>query len=217
MSEVLLLATLTKWQEAIFQDGLSKIITGKWHMKQDIHVWRKWFVKLPWLSSCLLTAMAALFFVLSMACLQAASQQVVKIYKYTDKQGKIHFDYQPPKNERYEVIEKKQPFSAGRVPEVQQGLNEELDDNVQSPNQAPSDHYTQQLNQLENERVKACREARENKRILLNTVRVSVKQPDGTEKVLTREEKVKKLEAADQAIKYYCADDMAEEGKSRGR
>ena len=208
------MATLTKWQEAIFQDQL---ITERECMKQNIHVQIKQPVKLTWLSSCLVMAMTALFFLLSVACRQVASQEEMKIYKYTDEKGKIHFDHRPPKYEKYEVIEKKQPIAAGREPEIGEGLNEELNDNVQDLNQAPSDHYSQQLNQLEKKKVKACSVARENKRILLNTVRVSVKQPDGTEKVLTREEKVKKLEAADQAIKYYCTDDRMQDGENSDR
>jgi len=139
---------------------------------------------------------ALLVYICMLSPLKAENAEV---YKYTDGDGKVHYDHKPPEGNQYETIK----------PDVlhHTSHNKTLENSTTAE---PADAFSQkvyqsQLDGLEAERVKACNNAKENKRILLSTVRVSIKLPNGDEKLLSKEEKLEKLKVMDQSIKDYCS------------
>lgn len=136
------------------------------------------------------------YLLLSGSLFSSAYTHATQVYKYRDNDGVIQFDHRPPEGKDYEVIE--QPLSVSTPDDTPISSTE------QKETPTGDDSYDSQLDGLEVERMKACQSAQENKRTLLSVVRVSIRQLDGTEKLLTKEEKLEKLKAMDKAIRDYC-------------
>ena len=142
-----------------------------------------------------LLPLAAFLIISSSLCL-SSKVSAGQVYKYRDNDGIIQYDHRPPEDKQYETIE---PPSTTHPDQTTQP-SAPNDTKINTDNTP----YSSQLDQLEDERMAACENARKNKHILLSTIRVSIKQINGTEKLLTKSEKLEKIKNMDDAIKDYC-------------
>ncbi len=124
------------------------------------------------------------------------------VYKFNNAEGKTQFNGHPPKNKDYEILKlQTEKTSEPSISTNKSSINTTSDTSSESHNNI----YHSQMESIEAQQQMACDNARQNKNILLSTIKVSVRQPDGSEKILNKQEKLVKLKEMDQAIKDYCS------------
>ncbi len=148
-----------------------------------------------------------LFFILSVALFltQAGFLRAENIYRWIDEQGNPHFTRTPPTTSAFDEVENGTIQPIEEVEDNEETEEASTDDGQPPKNELTTEEkYSKQLDKLQDQKKQACEQARKNKQYLLNKHRIRMKQTDGSIKTLTREEKLRQLDAADQAIKANC-------------
>lgn len=124
-----------------------------------------------------------------------------QIYRWKDANGTVHFGTKPPKAFKGNVEGMEKPNAIGSGKPSTPAYNE-----LNTPPSASQDQaeYEEQLWQIEQEKREACDRALSNRKSLLNSHHIQIKQADGTYRMLSHEEKLEQLRDADEAITAYC-------------
>lgn len=121
-----------------------------------------------------------------------------KLYKWKDEKGNIHYGQTKPTE--YESAEvNKPPPPPANAPD----LNKPFVEQIRGKNQGdPAKPDTAQMDP--GTKASQCAKARNNLTNLQNNSRVRVKNPDGSVRLLTDDEKQDKLKESQKQIDYYC-------------
>lgn len=116
--------------------------------------------------------------------------QAATMYKWVDEEGHVHYDQSPPNNRSSETI-KSHTGVEGQPP--QESAAEETDQTgIPTPTEDKNSRIKQQN----------CISAKRNKAIYKENNKI--RQPDGTEIVLSEEMRAEKLRQVEEDIKKYC-------------
>ena len=124
-----------------------------------------------------------------------------QIYRWKDANGTVHFGTKPPEAFKGNVEGMEKPNATGSEKSSTPANNDLNTPPAASQNSA---EYEEQLRQLDTEKREACDRALANRKSLLNSHRIQIKQADGTYRMLSHEEKLEQLRDADEAITAYC-------------
>lgn len=133
-----------------------------------------------------------------------STPSLAEIYRWVDNQGKVHFsDKKPTSTEPVEDISAQlQPLnsdsSASETAKLQQVFQGETPEE-----QAYREQQQAQQQQQEDLHQKACQKARQQLSILRG--RVAFIDPNGSEVVITEEERARRADELDQQISQHCS------------
>jgi hypothetical protein len=121
-----------------------------------------------------------------------------KLYKWKDEKGNIHYGQTKPTE--YESAEvNKPPPPPANAPDLNKPFAEQIRGKNQGDQTKPD---TAQMDP--GTKASQCAKARNNLTNLQNNSRVRVKNPDGSVRLLTDDEKQDKLKESQKQIDYYC-------------
>lgn len=121
-------------------------------------------------------------------------------YRWTDDDGQTHFSQNPPENRPSEFVSR----ATGRPSsEPQTNAEPESSEKTETDTEAENGD-PEQLQALPEKDPERCKQARNLLQTLDGYARVRARQPDGSYRVLTEEEKNEQRERAEEAIDIHC-------------
>ena len=137
-----------------------------------------------------------------------ASAAHAEIYKWTDKDGGVHFSERPPAGSKYEVVNPhyREPQTPPESQQPSGEANGGSSNDQKSADQQKLQQQQEQQRKAENEKIlqQNCLTAKSRLEKLQSAARIKLKKPDGTVVQLTEEERQAQVDEAQAAIKEYC-------------
>ncbi len=119
-----------------------------------------------------------------------------EVYKWTDKDGGLHYSETPPANSKYEIVSPR--YSAPLIPPTAAPKKDQPNDTK------VSDQDKQQQAEITNVRFQNCLTVQKNLEGYESAGRIRITSPDGIVQRLTEEERQAKIAEMQALIKKYC-------------
>lgn len=133
-----------------------------------------------------------------LACLMLpCAAEAQSYYKWRDDQGTVHFTTEPPADRDYEIVDTRGNIVGRSAPTAP--AEPETEDEIVMPREAEPDPEAV---------ARRCRQARENLLALNANRRILMEREDGTEVMLTEEQRQQQIQRNQDVIDELCSEDQ---------
>lgn len=133
-----------------------------------------------------------------LACLMLPiAAEAQSYYKWRDDQGTVHFSTEPPVDRDYEIVDTRGNIVGRSAPTAP--AEPETEDEIVMPREAEPDPEVV---------ARRCRQARENLLALNANRRILMEREDGTEVMLTEEQRQQQIQRNQDVIDELCSEDQ---------